>query len=192
MCILIEVITTNSSGARSMNISSDWLKLQIETELKAINDAVVLAFIRARLIEPHIVMRDWDYGVPTRQLPCWTVFEDCSRDLALVYCDEGFGPRTPWGMVWIGNSGRPTSLGMDTGWHPTFMDTFLDSLVATELPIWRVYHQNEDGKFEPITAPCEWDMTWESRSSLAAVSENARYWVLDSLRDPNEWLLRNP
>lgn len=173
-----------------MNISSDWLKLQIETELKTIDDAIVLAFIEARLVEPHVVMRDWDYGAPGQQYPCWTIFEDHGRDLALVYCDEGFGPQTPWGMVWIGKSGRPPSMGMDTGWHPTFVEAFLDSLIATELPIWRVYQRNEDGKFEPITPPGEWDATWMSRNRLAAGPEDARYWVLDSLRDLNQWILR--
>jgi hypothetical protein len=171
-----------------MDITSNSLRAMIEAELRALNDAAALPFIKERLIEPRVVMREWDYGAPGQQYPCWTIFEDRAWDLAIVYCEEGFGPQRPWGMVWIGNSGRPTSMGMDSGWYPTFVGAFLDSQVATELPIWRVYRRDDFGAFEAITRPGEWGAAWEICNESRENPKDARYWVLDSLRDPNQWL----
>ncbi|MGY3585789.1 hypothetical protein ACVIGB_005155 [Bradyrhizobium sp. USDA 4341] len=114
--------------------------------------------------------------------------EDRSWDLALAYCNEGHGPQRPWGMVSISESGPLASIGMDTSWHPGFVAAFLDSVVASELPIWRVYRQNDDLTFTPLTSSAEWKTVWENRDHFAEHSKENRYYVLDALRDPNQWL----
>ncbi|QOZ31307.1 hypothetical protein [Bradyrhizobium sp. CCBAU 53421] len=171
-----------------MSVSAKWLKGLIETELATIDHEATVAFIRQRLVEPHAVMRDWDYGSSAQQYPCWTAFEDRSWDLALAYCNEGHGPQRPWGMVSISESGPLASIGMDTSWHPGFVAAFLDSGVASELPIWRVYRQNDDLTFTPLTSSGEWKAAWESRDHFAEHPKENRFFVLDALRDPNQWL----
>jgi hypothetical protein len=54
------------------------------------------------------------------------VLEHVERNLAVAYCPEGFGPRCPWGLLWL--AGPWTSMGMDSSWYLTLEDALRDSL----------------------------------------------------------------
>ena len=43
----------------------------------------------------------------------------------IAYCPEGFGPRDPWGLVFL--SGEHMSMGMDSGWFTSLEDAFRES-----------------------------------------------------------------
>jgi hypothetical protein len=47
-----------------MTIAAEILKTLVEAELAAVSDARVVAHIRGILVEPHVVLRSWDYGEP--------------------------------------------------------------------------------------------------------------------------------
>jgi hypothetical protein len=71
--------------------------------------------LRSLLTTPRMQLRDWEYGSPGQQFECWIVGEVPDCDMQLAYCEEGFGPTDPWGVV-----ARSTcSIGMDSQWYET-------------------------------------------------------------------------
>ena len=55
----------------------------------------------------------WEYGKPGEQYPCWTVLKHDGSETGICYCDFGFGWRSHWGLVWLGDE-QKGSMGMDT------------------------------------------------------------------------------
>src|SRR5262245_21436193 len=119
-----------------MAITSEILKSLVEAELATVADPRVVARIRGMLVEPRAELYDWDYGEPGQQYPCWVVLSE-----TIVYCEYGFGPRCPWGLI---DSEKSRRIGMDSGWHTTLLDAFFGSWASTELPIWRVFKEESD------------------------------------------------
>jgi len=142
-----------------MPISVETLKNLIEDEVASVSDSRVIAHIRGVLVEPHIVLHDWDYGEPGQQYPCWMVLEDPDTGAKIAYCEYGFGPSCPWGLVGPDSRPRP-SIGMDCGWYTRFLDAYFESFAPTELPIWRVFRREPDRTQTPITDEGSWNATW--------------------------------
>jgi hypothetical protein len=86
----------------------------VDEELAMISDADLVAAIRRLLVAPYPVERDWDYGRPGEKYTCWTVLEHPVSNTGIAYCEIGFGPTYPWGLVWL--SGEHMNIGMDSGW----------------------------------------------------------------------------
>ena len=161
-----------------MAIDAAALKVLIERELERVSDDRIVAFIRRLLVEPDPVPRDWDYGEPGQQFVCWTVLDDSAgSDTGIAYCDQGFGPRCPWGLVSIskGRGAPGGSIGMDSGWLPTFLDAFFESMAATELPHWRVFQRAPDGSLSALTGEIGWTAAWEQCKALSAENPTGRY-----------------
>jgi hypothetical protein len=95
-------------------------------ELGAISDPEVRDVIHLRRVEPYPVERDWDYGAPGERYLCWTVLEHRSSNTGVAYCDAGFGPAHPWGLVFL--SGPHTNIGMDSGWFATLEGAVRESM----------------------------------------------------------------
>jgi hypothetical protein len=102
----------------------------VEKELTRINNAKLLIRIRDLLVAPYPVERGWDYGAPDEHYICWTVLEDPESNVAIAYCERGFGPKCPWGIVFL--SGPHMSIGMDSGWFTTLESAFCDSMAWDE------------------------------------------------------------
>jgi len=133
----------------------------VESELALISDARVTAYIRQLLVEPAVMMRGWDYGSDGDQYPCWTVLRHVSSNTGIVYCEFGFGPRSPWGLVKLEGDEAMTSIGMDSGWFTSFLQAFFDSFAATNLPIWQVVKTDLDvDEVKIISGEGDWDETW--------------------------------
>ena len=148
------------------------LKRLIEGELGHLLDSRVLGQIRGLLIEPRMVLRDWDYGPPGQQYPCWIVFEDDREGTGICYCESGFGPRCPWGLMWLpGND----AMGMDCSWFTTFLDAYFDSFSAANLPIWRVIKTDTSGVRVPLTDEGDWQATWVKVAELRKADPTATY-----------------
>ncbi len=143
-----------------MLIDADTLKGLIGQELNNLLDVRVTAHIQSLLVEPRAELRDWDYGEPGEQYPCWITLADNGSNIAIAYCESGFGPRNPWGLLWL-ESREHMSMGMDSAWHSTFLDAYFDSLAATKLPIWRVFKKEATGVWEPVSDEDFWEATWE-------------------------------
>ncbi len=142
-----------------MAIGTETLKALVEDELARVEDTRVTTHIRSLLIEPTPVLRDWDYGVEGQQYVCWNVLEHHPSNTGIAYCESGFGPGAPWGLVWL--EGPHMSIGMDTNWYTTFLQAYFESFVAAELPIWRVFKTDPSGVRLPITTEGDWDDTWK-------------------------------
>jgi len=155
-----------------MPISAEVLKGLLEPQLATVSDARVIAHIRGMLVEPHVVLCNWDYGEPDQQYPCWMVLEDPHSGAEITYCEHGFGPRNPWGLVCSGPTHR--SMGMDSGWYTTFLDAFFESFACCDLPIWRVFVES-DGKRVPITEESAWEATWSLINDLRSRDQTKRY-----------------
>lgn len=133
---------------------------EIDRALALVTDPRVSAHIRSQLTNPTLVMRGWDYGEPGQQFPCWTVLEDRGSGTVIAYCEEGFGPSCPWGLVFIGQPDDPrASMGMDSGWYPTFMEAYFESFAPTVLPIWHVM-RGAPGSHVIVTGEMAWDDAW--------------------------------
>jgi len=152
-----------------MSINGDALKALIDRELTALLDPRMAEHIRRLLVEPRIVLRNWAYGEPSEQYPCWAVLEDSESGTGIAYCEQGFGPRCPWGLVWLDGDGRQMSIGQDCGWFPTFLEACFESHAGAALPVWRVFRTDPSGMRQPITEEGSWDTT----SALVEQRRNA-------------------
>lgn len=162
-----------------MPVHAAKLKSLIESELESVLDDRVVRHVRALLVEPHEVMRGWDYGQPKDQFPCWTVLDDHKNSrTGIAYCEFGFGPRSPWGLVSTGDGkGEEMSIGMDSGWFESFMDAFFDSFAVTTLPIWRVFSMDGGAPKEPLTAELSWEDAWVRCKAVREDDPRANYMV---------------
>src|SRR5688572_23939039 len=104
-----------------MEIDGETLKGLIEEELANVSDPRVVAHIRGILVPPYVLLHDWDYGERGQQYPCWMVLEDPETGAKIAYCEYGFGPDNPWGLVGPDSRPRP-SIGMDCAWYTRFLD----------------------------------------------------------------------
>jgi len=95
----------------------------VEAELAKITDATVFASVRPLLVTPYPVERDWDYG-PDKYI-CWTVLEHKRSNTGIAYCESGFGPAYPCGLVFL--SGDQMSIGPDHAWYLSLEDAFRNS-----------------------------------------------------------------
>lgn len=95
-------------------------------ELSSIRDPAVLAIVQQLRVEPYPVEREWDYGAPGERYVCWTVWEHQPSNTGIAYCDAGFGPAHPWGLVVL--SGPSMSIGMDSGWFARLEDAVRESM----------------------------------------------------------------
>jgi hypothetical protein len=86
-------------------------------ELACISDRALLSRIQQLLVKPYAVERDWDYGGDGERFTCWTVLEHSPTNTAIAYCEQGFGPSYPWGLVSL--SGESGGIGMDSAWFST-------------------------------------------------------------------------
>jgi hypothetical protein len=158
-----------------MGITPAQIHTLVETELSTINDPRVVAHVRSLLVTPTAISRDWDYGAPGQTYPCWSVLNHPKSNTGIAYCESGFGPRTPWGLVVLSGTSH-MSMGMDSGWFESFVEAYFDSMAAADLPIWRVFKQVDDSyPGVVLTSESEWDSTWNEVQRLRAADPTSRY-----------------
>jgi hypothetical protein len=133
----------------------------VDEDLANLRDPRVLASINAfRVAPPTPIQLGWDYGAPGETFDGWLVFSDSGQRTGIAYCDQGFGPKSPWGLITTGKT--CPSMGMDSGWFRRFIDAYLDSFSATDLPIWKVVRRNNDRSSRtPITEEFSWEEAWK-------------------------------
>lgn len=148
------------------------LKRLIAEELETVADERVRAHVRGLLVEPEPILRGWDYGKPGAQYVCWAVLNHDRSDTGIVYCEEGFGPKSPWGLVTL--SGKD-SMGMDSSWLRTFLDAYFESMASADLPVWRVFKTSPQTGSIPISGEQEWGAAWKQFEDLSARDPESRY-----------------
>ena len=163
-----------------MPVTADIIRALVEVELSRISDDRVVAHIHALLVSPKVVMRDWDYGAKDQQHPCWSVLEQPSSNTGIAYCEHGFGPTFPWGLVFLEGT-EHMSMGMDSGWFPSFLAAYFESQVSTELPIWRVFQHTAEDFGVALTPEGDWAATWQEVERLRLAHPSNRYHCGQSL-----------
>ncbi len=87
----------------------------IDSEVNLILDHRVIELIRMYQIEPRLENREWDYSKDLTTYPCWIFWDHPESNTCIAYCNKGFGPTCPWGLLFI--SGKYLSMGMDSSWY---------------------------------------------------------------------------
>ena len=102
----------------------------VEAQVARVTDPKAAVLIRSLLVPPRCEHRPWDYGAHDTQYPCWIVAEHPPSNTAIAYCEQGFGPSFPWGLLSI--SGEHLSMGMDSGWYDSLEDAIRESFAWPE------------------------------------------------------------
>jgi len=107
----VQQIGRTQSQSDSMLTDREIRKL-VNAELAKVIDPSRRAAIQAILVLPQILHLEWNYGNQGERFECWLVGLSI-RGERLVYCDAGFGPTYPWGVL----DADDQSLGRDDQWH---------------------------------------------------------------------------
>lgn len=159
---------------RHVAVTPSVLSAAIEGELAALSDSRVLDHIRSLLIAPREQLRPWDYGTPNQEFPCWIVLEHKRSDTAVAFCEFGFGPKNPWGLLALDR--EHGSIGMDSGWFERFLDAYFESFAASDLEIWRVFESpGSTCQRRAVSAEGSWDHTWAEVMRLRKAHPESRF-----------------
>lgn len=161
-----------------MAITPSQLTALVDAELGLINDSRILTHVRGQHIEPQAVTGAWHYGIQGQTYPCWIVAKT-SSDTAIAYCEYGFGPTRPWGLIFLGDASDMVGIGMDCAWFPTFFEAWCDSFGCTDLPIWRVFtgQSLDSDDYHPIRPEGTWESAWQIVKTLREENPDLRYYV---------------
>jgi hypothetical protein len=98
--------------------SSTEVKQLVDAEVARIADPDLRGAVARMLIEPRLHDVTWDYGEGEEDeaYPCWIVADlRPSSPFVVAYCEHGFGPQEPFGII----SADLSSMGMDSQWFTT-------------------------------------------------------------------------
>jgi len=159
----------------STSLTAESVNALVDSELGRLRDQRVVAHIRSLLVTPRAQQRAWDYGEPGQSYPCWLVLAHRPSNTGIAYCEHGFGPKMPWGLLTLEGT-EHMSMGMDSGWFDRFPDAYFESHASADLPIWRVFECNGvEFPGTPITAEGAWDATWAEVKRLRSERPGLRY-----------------
>ena len=111
---------------RENMVTLEQLNRLIADQIQMIDRADRRNALKRLLVSPRQEIRDWDYGAPGERYPYWVVAESIESATILVYCEQGFGPRMPWGFL-LTNDPDEVTLGMDAQWNWYLEEAFVRS-----------------------------------------------------------------
>ncbi len=106
--------------------TGDQVSALVEDQLARFKDANSIAHFRQLSVAPRAEDRNWDYGPPGQKYKCWIVFEHHESNVGIAYCSQGFGPKCPWGLLWL-NGEKHLGMGPDSSWFSDLEDAFRDT-----------------------------------------------------------------
>ena len=109
-----------------MAISAATVQQLFDAEVKQISDPKVAALIQQWRISPRCELRPWSYA--DADYPCWLVLEDKHSNVGVGFCEHGFGPKCPWGLLWL--TGNHRHMGDDSAWFSS-----LEEAVQNMIPV---------------------------------------------------------
>ncbi len=105
----------------------------VSAQRASFKDASVSAAVARLGVQPYKSVRAWDYGEPGERFCCWIIAESRKENLAVAYCERGFGPEHPWGVILHRGDDFQMSMGMDSDWFGTLEEVFTRSWAARRL-----------------------------------------------------------
>jgi hypothetical protein len=100
----------------------------VSTELARIKDPALVAALQRYLVAPRACTLDWDYGSEPAY-PGFIVAEFHESGTGIAFSEHGFGPSSPWVLIWLDRPG----FGMDCSAFRTLEGAFRDSM-ACDVP----------------------------------------------------------
>jgi hypothetical protein len=131
-------------------------------QLSSVRDPIVLDALKTLAVLPRPHIREWFYGDPELQYLCWMVLEHPESGIGIVYSDYGFGPESPWGLVFL----KDNLIGEDCGWFGCLERAFYDSYGSLPLKIWNVLEKEDDGQFRFLEGPLTDDEAYQITHQL--------------------------
>jgi hypothetical protein len=104
----------------------DRIETLVAREIAAIDDAIVRVALEHWLVSPRRVLRDWDYADDV-QHECWVIAEDPASKTSIAFCEYGFGPVCPWGL--LNTDSEFNEMGPDSAWYSRLEDAFRQSMM---------------------------------------------------------------
>lgn len=153
-------------------IDAEGVRRLLEVELEPLSDPLVRAHVQSLLVEPECVMRRWPWSKEPQSFACWTVLSHVRSRTGIAYCEQGFGPKNPWGLIFTDPEG---DMGGDYGWYPKFSHAYWESHAPTDLPIWQVFKSNTGGDAVAITEEDSSDNTWARVLALRTADPSSTY-----------------
>lgn len=147
----------------------------VRDDMRALHDARVVEHVTSLLVAPPRPLRlAWPYGAAGEEFEGFLVLDHPRSGTGIVYCQQGFGPANPWGLVFTDRG--PLSTGMSDGWYARFLDAYFESKAPTDLAIWRVreWRPARDGAW--VSGELPWGEAWERVSALRACGADAHYY----------------
>jgi hypothetical protein len=112
-----------------MELDAPAVAALVDAQLDTMSDSAVAELVTRLRVPPRCEMRPWAYGRP-HEHPCWIVLEHPRSNTGIAYCADGFGPATPWGLVWLS---QHRSMGDDSCWFPSLEEALRDSRALEDL-----------------------------------------------------------
>ena len=134
----------------------------LATEKKSFQNSYALKRFSELEVEPEVSKLKWDYG--NEVFECFVVFKDIHTDTGIVYSEFGFGPKSPWGLVFLSKMRS----GMDSGWFNNLFDCFMDTMIAGNLPIWILSRKSTNEDMVVIKEKMTIDEAFSMRENLWA------------------------
>jgi len=134
----------------------------LATEKNAFQNPYALKRFSELEVEPEVGKIKWDYGIEVFE--CFVVFKDIHTDTGIVYSESGFGPKNPWGLVFLSKMRS----GMDSSWFSNLFDCFMETVAAGNLPIWILSRKSANGDIEVIEEKVTIDEAFSMREKLWA------------------------
>jgi len=107
-----------------MQESSATIEALVAREIERISQPDLVALAQALRVPPRLEERPWNYGREGQTYPCWITFIHPPSNTVIAYCSKGFGPRDPWGLLFLT---EPRHMGMDSQWFTSVEDALRDS-----------------------------------------------------------------
>ncbi len=148
----------------------------VRDDMRALDDVRVVAHVASLLLGPPRPLRlEWPYGEVGETFDAFLVLDHPQSGTGIAYCQQGFGPANPWGLIWTGRASSLTT-GMDDGWYPRFLDAYFESKAPADLDIWRVreWRSGRDGAW--VSGELPWDEAWVQVSTLRASAPHTQYY----------------
>lgn len=133
-----------------MVIGRDEIVALTARELALIEDPARCSALAAILVEPRVEEREWLYSRDPVRYPYWVVAESVEQKILLVYCEQGFGPSFPWGVLYTGDHPMDQTLGMDAQWNWYLEEAFWRSGLwdgPTKPGFEEAFHQSPEERF---------------------------------------------
>ncbi len=146
----------------------------VRDDMRALDDARVVAHVASLLVVPPRPLRlNWPYGAVGEAFDGFLVLDHPPSGTGIAYCRQGFGPASPWGLIWTDRG--PPSTGMDDGWYPRFLGAYFESKAPADLDIWRVRERKPGQGPAWVSGELPWDEAWRRVYALRESAPDSRY-----------------